>query len=1440
MGNKYSNLLELFIEIAGKYPAGPAIKDSTRSLTYLELYQHAAVAADLLLHNGIKPGDRVVCVSKKDNRSIICFWAVLLAGAIPAMLDNEDGMQTNCRKAAAVNPAAIILESRKQYAQSCLAPVKVLEFNELLATAAPGRLPEKPAAMDAFPDTCYILLTSGTSGSPKAVQVSHSNVLHYTYAVYDRIGKPEAVRAAHVTTFAADLGLTNLLVALISGGMLRILNKTESTDPALFSSIIDDDSISLLKVTPSHLVSLISGQRRPYKVPVANIIVGGEKLSWQLVKNIFSLNVCNNLYNHYGPTETTVGATVFKVDSFSPHFDVTASVPIGTALGRGFCFIENVVDDTGELYISGPGVSKGYMGTAGSNSGKFVIKEINGKSVVCYRTGDMCRLLNDGNFEFLYRNDRQVKVKGHRIELGEIELAVSAHPDVENAIASVSASNDHQVLEVYIKLIEHKEPGVATLRSWMLEKLPAYKVPSAFYIYNDVPYNANGKIDMEALKTMCKKPQAAAQQESMVTKDNPWAVLAESTWQKVLGKETISLSDNFFEGGGDSLLAIQLIGRLQRYGYDIHITDLNTHPAFEDFIRLNPVQVSADSRAPQGKKPASKFTCSQQIFLQQDKFSLNEYCQTILLETEGTIRVKEMALAINSVLQSHSQLSSAFRKKDGVFTVEKRQHTGLVLGTTILDTQMSAAGQIQETCSGLLKEISLDKGRLFAAHIFADGAGKDYLYLAFHHLVVDVISWNIIIDELLDYYEQILKGEQPVVKEEDTVSHFFAALEDAAADFTRPAASFDEALHLLPASAVCSEQPDLAEVYSITVPAEISLALQNSDNQQESSSVSGFLLNAFAGAVMMEYDMENLSVDLEFHGRPQHDALPDLSRSVAWWATTMTMNLQFGKLDPHYCTSLIDAKAEVANGINLNAGQFQPAARPDIRFNYLGHFPEQFGNAAICMKPSVFHTGQSRSKNALQEYAIFFTARYLGHELIIDIQYQLKKCCKPDMDNIIRNFIHRLKQCARIESAATGNLQLLALQGNIPTVGLPLFNAASMHGNIYRLKNSVLLTGATGFLGIHLLRELVKYSNSFIYCLVRAENQLHAEERLRDCIAYYFGSFPDEWHDRIKVVQGNLNKDNLGICKEEYDSIANRADIILHAAADINLFKNYAELQQANITATKNIIELAGYGRSKKVHYVSTLAVSGYVKGGKQRSFCEEDFDQGQQFVSGYEKSKFEAEKIIREFIADRKEGKIYRVSHIAADSVYGKFQQNMEQNRIFQVIKGMMLVKQVPVEYKEKVSFSYVDIAARGIANLCLGITATASNCLHIENAQYLTFFKIASMLRQMGYKIEEVEMDRFSNAVACFEGTKSDKRIVELMSSWIQRSIDYPRQVNFVQKNSLDAIAGSGVYFPKTDFKWFARLVEEGIKAGYFYAPESDMYMETYNTASAGSLFI
>ena len=479
-----------------------------------------------------------------------------------------------------------------------------------------GAVVDSPITTSAAPeDVAYVLYTSGSTGVPKGVAVTHANAVHYVRAVSrvladvprDAAGNGlAALDGLHfglAGTLAADLGYTSLLAALAAGGTLHVLSAAEATEPARFAERVTAQKLDVLKITPGHLHALAGGRaghELAALLPARWLVVGGEALRPALARTLLGAGTCR-LLNHYGPTETTIGACTFEVTRASLDAAVAQgaqSVPIGAPLANMQAVVvdargtEQPVGVPGELVLGGAGVAAGYLGRAELTAERFGRRG----DLRTYRSGDIVRRLPDGTIEFLGRADDQVKVRGYRVELGEIETVLAAHPGVQRAVVlargpATSANGASEAVEAtLVAYVVPKEGGYAVshtdrpteerLRAWASTSLPAYMVPSAIVLLDALPLTANGKVDRAALPSPAS--DAGVSTDTHVLPRTPTEEQLCALWSEVLKKERIGVTDSFLALGGHSLLAIRILGRISKtFGVRLPLRTLFERPTVE-------------------------------------------------------------------------------------------------------------------------------------------------------------------------------------------------------------------------------------------------------------------------------------------------------------------------------------------------------------------------------------------------------------------------------------------------------------------------------------------------------------------------------------------------------------------------------------------------------------------------------------------------------------------------------------------------------------------------------------------------------------------------------------------------------------------------------------------------------------------------------------------
>jgi amino acid adenylation domain-containing protein len=555
---------ELFEARAALHPGRPALRFGERELTYAELNREANRIAHVLRSHGVGPNIPVALCLERSAEMITALLGILKAGGcyVPLIPDNP---KPRLSHQLAETGAPVILTEEKHLSNLPEVKGKIICLDrdrDLLASASDSNPDVKMSAQDLV----YVIYTSGSTGSPKGVAVRHFNLVNYSHFISRRLkldDHRDGLNFATVSTISADLGNTCIFPSLISGGCLHVIGFETAMAPALFVAYAAAHPIDVLKITPSHLSSLLNGESGDAILPRKYLILGGEATRWDLVERIQRANKCA-LLNHYGPTEATVGCCTFNADSDVRAWE-PATLPIGKPIANDEIYIVNSliqpvpIGVAGELCIGGAGLAQGYLKQPTQTAERFVRNPFSSDpDARVYRTGDLARFLPDGNIEFMGRIDAQVKIRGFRVEPAEIESVLRRHPSVDHA-AIVSYESDPGEKKLAAYVVSKSQIRTEDLRAFLAQELPEYMVPSAFVLVDSLPLTSNGKLDLRALP----KPEQQVPVRESVAPRNPEEEKLALIWREVLKRDSVGVTDNFFELGGHSLLATQIISRIR-------------------------------------------------------------------------------------------------------------------------------------------------------------------------------------------------------------------------------------------------------------------------------------------------------------------------------------------------------------------------------------------------------------------------------------------------------------------------------------------------------------------------------------------------------------------------------------------------------------------------------------------------------------------------------------------------------------------------------------------------------------------------------------------------------------------------------------------------------------------------------------------------------------
>ncbi len=592
---------ELFCEQALAHPESVAVVAGSgpgcESLTYGALAGRSAALADHLRSLGAGPGTLVGICAERSPEMLVGLLGIVRAGAAYVPIDPafpaqriawmlEDSAAPIVVTTSTLAPVLPSHEATLVHLDELGAGVPRPPVSLDSASLEPGSGSSARGAIAPAPgteDLAYTIFTSGSTGRPKGVQVSHGALTNFLQAMTDRPGLRSNDVLLAVTTLSFDIAALELFGPLLVGATVVIASRAEAVDGPALVDLIDRHGVTVMQATPATWRMLIDAGWAGR--PGLRVLCGGEALPPVLAEELLGRGV--ELWNMYGPTETTIWSSCGRVLSGAP-------ISLGEAIANTRLHVldrHGAVAPLGvaaELCIAGSGVALGYLGRPDLTAEKFVDEPQppgGGRPRArMYRTGDLVRRRSDATIEFVGRLDHQVKIRGFRIELGEIESTLSSHPTLREVV--VVARDDPaggQRLVAYVVGEPVAIAEVTALREFLRERLPAYMIPSAFVVLEAFPLTPNGKIDRRALpepEPEHRRPDDA----SRATPRSPVEILIGELWSELLGLDRVGLDDNFFDLGGNSIVATRLISRVTaRLGVDVGIGSLFERPTVEGF-----------------------------------------------------------------------------------------------------------------------------------------------------------------------------------------------------------------------------------------------------------------------------------------------------------------------------------------------------------------------------------------------------------------------------------------------------------------------------------------------------------------------------------------------------------------------------------------------------------------------------------------------------------------------------------------------------------------------------------------------------------------------------------------------------------------------------------------------------------------------------------------
>ncbi|MCK4258429.1 MAG: amino acid adenylation domain-containing protein [Halanaerobiales bacterium] len=888
----------------------------------------------------------------------------------------------------------------------------------------------------AQPDNlAYIIYTSGSTGVPKGVMIEHRGVVNYVEWAKKMYLKGESASFPLYSSLSFDLTVTSIFVPLLSGNRMVIYGTEESE--LLIDKILRDDKVEIIKLTPAHLRVLKNLEIKPKKL--CRMIVGGEKLETELASEIYQKFDGNiEIYNEYGPTETVVGCMIYK---YCPENDLRDSVPIGYPADNVQIY---VLDDhlrpvgygiPGEMYISGDGVARGYLNRAELTGERFIENPfIDGTRL--YRTGDWAKHLCDGNIEFLGRKDHQVKIRGYRIELGEVEKRISSYQEIEEVV--VLAKEDvHSGQHLRAYYTTHESINTSQLRIYLETVLPEYMIPSFFIEIEKLSFTTNGKIDQTALLQM--SPENYKETNFVEPRTRVEKMLAE-TWKEVIGRDKVSIYDKFFEIGGDSIKAIQLMSKINQKGYKIRLNDFFNHPTIEQLAKV--IKYNSPIKTEQGVVSGEVRLSPVQRQTIKTADNINHYSYPVLLQPKERLDSTVMIEALQVLIEHHDALRINYIPEKDIF-IQNKEYLEREFILEFHDlSHLSIEEQTDQIAfygTKLMQSYDIINELMVKAAIFDLGESGQRFLFAPHHLVADPISGKVLIEDLTQIYLSLKQGKKIELPAKTTSFKTWtdALYEYGKSQITEEDRAYWEDIIQIKVSLPIDfdHGPNLwtkmGKVSAHLSKEETELLLAHT-NQAYETEINDILLTSLAVTLQKFTGSDETLVELHGHGREDLFDHINLSRTVGW----MTMSYPV-KLDVRGSNNLerqiLTIKEQVHyirnKGVDygiLNHMSENPLSELNLAnvvvFEYMGQYDQEIQQNPL-FDFAVEYYGEKVSPNYSKETPITVVGLVIGGQLHITFNYSetkynqqtIQKVCDEYMTNL-KNIIQHCTNMQKVEA----------------------------------------------------------------------------------------------------------------------------------------------------------------------------------------------------------------------------------------------------------------------------------------------------------------------------------------------------------------------------------------------------------------------------------------
>ena len=881
--------------------------------------------------------DTLVAIAfKRSERLVAAILAVWKCGAAYVPVDPDYPTDRIRQVLDAAAPLVVLRDEGtidENLERALAGQIRFTSVSELEQVATEAA-PDNPKQTVDGCDLAYVIFTSGSTGQPKGAMVEHLGMLNHLLAKIEDLSLDHESVVVQNASHCFDISVWQCFAGLLAGGRTLVYVDDLVLDLQQFLDRVRTDRVTILEVVPSYLGPLLDRfdeDPRPFE-ELQFLLVTGETVKPSLVERWFRSVPSVPMVNAYGPTEASDDIT----HAIMHGPPTTSTVPIGRPVRNFHIYVVDVTDDAqrlcpigvpGELWVSGPGVGRGYLGDVDRTAAAFLEDPFRPeRGVRMYRTGDIGWYTEDGTLLLAGRRDHQVKVRGYRIELGDIEIALTGLDAVRDAVVvdRRDPGTDDVFLAAYVSL---RDPAVAPgqILGALAARLPEYMIPATCTVLEQLPLTTNGKIDRQALPVPERGTRPSDQTYASPGTDDERRLA--DIWSDVLGVERPGIHDNFFAVGGDSILSMQIVSRASRIGLALTPRDVFQHQTIAELATVvRPAQlVNRPSRPRTGSAP---LTQAQQQFFEDVTVDRHHYNQSLLLEVPPGFDSQRCERALDAVVGHHEALRLRFAQQQGAWrqSVASSQPGPLLTVHSLDEVPVDERAGVVEAIGGRIQaSLDIEHGPLIRAATFDLGADKPgRLLIAAHHLAVDGVSWRVLLDDLATAYAAL--ESETVVTLPPVATPF---LDWAAGQTAQP-----------PAPAPPHREGNIVasvEEHRVVFDEQTTRGFLTLASEAYQAGPTEILLAAAGLAYAQWSDAGRVWLDLETHGRDNLEGV-DLTRTVGWFTSTLPVSLDL-------TASVADSKQVVAMVTaqlrKSSESPHPPPNRPSVLLNYHGRVDGQ-------------------------------------------------------------------------------------------------------------------------------------------------------------------------------------------------------------------------------------------------------------------------------------------------------------------------------------------------------------------------------------------------------------------------------------------------------------------------------------------------------------------